>query len=436
MCQMFMKGVLAISITILIKNIVSANDALLNDNELYNDSPPHDLYSSQNLKNPEEEQFDNDNTLSSSKLEINEFNQLIDEKEVENVNNNGYIEDISQHDTEERESHIEIAKEVYEENQDVDRETETQLEDKATDQSDTDLDTEDDRSNIFDIEPELQNVPLREILLKLKPEGLTDEDEEEPISDIPVLDMPTTEDVEPEEESLSSSGLPEGDSSNSSTSNGTESNEAANVKNYNSKKAACLELNVTEPIGDVEIINASHLLKLLQGDVDINTRSTAARCHLVYFFSPYCPFSVMGSPYVNALARSLPNVPIFGLDSIEHHSVNARYGVMGTPTFLLFHNGNGAGRYNSSEFSVSSLMNFVHYYTDQDIPSINVTSDDFRATLPSEIKSTRGYALIAAWTFMLTCGTWMFVTSHLCARLTEAILNNWREAEAQHDHQD
>lgn len=432
-----MKGVIAINVLILITNVASENDAVLNDNDLYNEIPPETEHLSNNLQNSKED-FDNVDSLSSSKIDVNEFNQLSDEKEVENENDEGYFEEINSHNTEERESNIEIVKEVYEENEELDKEAEALLEDLTQDEPvpDPDPDNEDEKSNILDIQPEMQNIPLREILLKLKPEGLTDEDEE-PISDIPVLDMPSTEDVEAEEESLSSSGLPEGDGSNSSTSNSTESTEpAANTKTYNAKKATCLDMNITEPIGDVEIINASNLLKILQGDADVNTRSTAARCHIIYFFSPYCPFSVMGSPYVNALARSLPNIPVLGLDSIEYHSVNARYGVMGTPTLLLFHNGNGAGRYNSSEFSTSSLMNFINYYTDQEITSINVTSYDFRAALPSEIKSTRGYALIAAWTFMLTCGTWMFVTSHLCARLTEAILNNWREAEAQHDHQD
>ncbi|KAG7157348.1 Thioredoxin domain-containing protein 15-like, partial [Homarus americanus] len=225
-------------------------------------------------------------------------------------------------------------------------------------------------SEIDDLHPDLENVPLREILLKLKPEGLTDDED---------------------------------------------------------------EANMEE---DIEIINATALMKLLQIDPNVTSRSSAGPCYLVYFFSPYCPFSVMGSPYVNALARSVPNIPVYGLDSIEHHSVNARYGVMGTPTLLLFHNGNGVGRYNASEYSVSQLLSFVKHYTDQDIININVTSSDFRATLPSQIAEGRPYALWAAWTFLISFASWLFLTSELCARLTEAILNNWREAEAQNDHQD
>ena len=62
-------------------------------------------------------------------------------------------------------------------------------------------------------------------------------------------------------------------------------------------------------------------------------------------------------------------------------SVNARYGVMGTPTLLLFHNGNGVGRYNASEYSVAQLMSFIKHYTDQDLTDINVTSSDFRVSL-------------------------------------------------------
>lgn len=55
---------------------------------------------------------------------------------------------------------------------------------------------------------------------------------------------------------------------------------------------------------------------------------------------------------------------------------------MGTPTLLLFHNGNGVGRYNASEYSVAQLMAFVRHYTDQELTNINVTSSDFRVSYP------------------------------------------------------
>ncbi|KAK4311124.1 hypothetical protein Pmani_017357 [Petrolisthes manimaculis] len=290
-----------------------------------------------------------------------------------------------------------------------------------------------------DHDMENENVPLREILLKLKPEGLTD-DEDEQSSDYSSTEA-SISDVEVEEEALVSSGSAEkqdqddGNMTNTKN-NGDASNSSNSSSGSSNKKAVCLEVNVTEAILDVEIINATTLMRLLQVDPNVTGRTTACPCHLIYFFSPYCPFSVVGSPYVNALARSLPNIPVYGMDSIEHHSVNARYGVMGTPTLLLFHNGNGVGRYNASEYSVSQLMSFVRHYTDQEITNINVTSQDFRAKLPSQVGEARPYALWAAWVFLLSCASWLFLTSELCARVTEAVLNNWREAEAQNDHQD
>ncbi|XP_069936952.1 thioredoxin domain-containing protein 15 [Cherax quadricarinatus] len=291
-----------------------------------------------------------------------------------------------------------------------------------------------------EMDPELENVPLREILLKLKPEGLTD-DEDEHLSDYSLTEANMEEDTEVEEEVLMSSGsaekqeeVPDDNSSGSSNSSSGSSN--SNSNSGGSKKAVCLQLNVTEPITDVEIINATTLMRLLQVDPNVTSRSSAGPCYLIYFFSPYCPFSVMGSAYVNALSRSVPNIPVYGLDSIEHHSVNARYGVMGTPTLLLFHNGNGVGRYNASEYSVAQLLSFIRHYTDQEIVNINVTSSDFRATLPAQVAEGRPYALWAAWTFLISFASWLFLTSEICARLTEAILNNWREAEAQNDHQD
>ncbi|XP_045622895.1 thioredoxin domain-containing protein 15 [Procambarus clarkii] len=296
-----------------------------------------------------------------------------------------------------------------------------------------------------ELDPELENVPLREILLKLKPEGLTD-DEDEQSPDYSVSQTNMEEDIEVEEEVLVSSGsadkqeltLDDNISSSSNSSNGgsDSSSGGSNSNSGGSKKAVCLELNMTDPITDVEIINATTLMKILAVDLNVTSRASAGPCYLIYFFSPYCPFSVMGSAYVNALARSLPNIPVYGLDSIEHHSVNARYGVMGTPTLLLFHNGNGVGRYNASEYSVSQLLSFIRHYTDQEIININVTSLDFRASLPTQVAEGRPYALWAAWTFLISFASWLFMTSELCARLTEAVLNNWREAEAQNDHQD
>ncbi|XP_045138550.1 thioredoxin domain-containing protein 15-like [Portunus trituberculatus] len=287
-----------------------------------------------------------------------------------------------------------------------------------------------------ELESEHENIPLRDILLKLKPEGLTD-DEEEQSSDYSVSESNMEDESEVEEEALVSSGSQEKQEQNLD-SNGTKGSTDSNGANSSggSKKAVCSEVNATDAIDDVEVINATTLLKLLQVDPNVTSRSSSGPCYLIYFFSPYCPFSIMGSPYVNALARSVPNIPVFGLDSIEHHSVNARYGVMGTPTLLLFHNGNGVGRYNASEYSVAQLMSFIKHYTDQELTDINVTSSDFRAKLPSQLAEARPYALWAAWIFLLSFASWLFLTSELCARLTEAILNNWREAEAQNDHQD
>ncbi|KAK7067148.1 Txndc15p [Halocaridina rubra] len=307
--------------------------------------------------------------------------------------------------------------------------TSTNIEDDAEPHPPVQMTNEEAENADQDAEAETAPLQLREILLKLKPEGLTDNDDEQ-TTDFSVTES-IGEDGEVEEDLAASSGSAEkqttgldiisGDSSKNGSGSGV------------SKKAVCLELNTTESSKDVEVINATLLMKLLQVNPSIINRSAAGPCHLIYFFSPYCPFSVVGSPYVNAMARSLKNIPVYGLDSIEHHSVNARYGVMGTPTLLLFHNGIGVGRYNASEFSVAQLLAFINHYTDQTVLDINVTSSDFRANLPSQVAEGRPYALWASWIFLLSCAAWLFLTSELCARLTEAILNNWREAEAQND---
>lgn len=318
--------------------------------------------------------------------------------------------------------------------------TEKENEDENRDEGQIIIESEEneDESRLNKVDPEMENIPLREILLKLKPEGLTDDDEEEDQnSEYSTTEGSMGDESEVEEEALISSGSSEKQDDNlAKTGDSNSTGGVSGNTNAGSKKAVCSKVNTSEPVQDVEIINATALMKLLQGDPNITSRTLAGPCYLVYFFSPYCPFSVKGSPYVNAMARSIPNIPVYGLDSIEHHSVNARYGVMGTPTLLLFHNGNGVGRFNASEYSVLQLVSFINHYTDQEISDINVTSLDFQASLPSKVAEGCPYALWAAWVFLLSCASWLFLTSELCARLTEAILNNWREAEAQHDHHD
>ena len=97
-------------------------------------------------------------------------------------------------------------------------------------------------------------------------------------------------------------------------------NATVEVTTTNSKKAFCSHVPFNETVrGDVQLVNASMLQTILNVNPNITNRTVAARCNLVYFFSHYCPFSAQGSAYVNALARSIPNIPIYGLDSIEDH---------------------------------------------------------------------------------------------------------------------
>ncbi|XP_076059790.1 thioredoxin domain-containing protein bug [Oratosquilla oratoria] len=277
---------------------------------------------------------------------------------------------------------------------------------------------------------------LRQILRQIKADGFHDEEE------MDEAELQATDSLEEQQQSQPEEELEEQLVSSADTGeihNVTEGNVTAlNVTNNvtTSKKAVCLEIKEREAITNVEIINGTALTTLLHNNPNVTSRTMPASCVLVYFFSYHCPFSVVGSPYVNAFARSVPNIPIVGLDSVEYHSVNARYGVMGTPTLLLFHNGNVAGRYNSSDYNTANLMSFINHFSDQNVNSINVTSSDFRANLPIKVTPPRPYVVWAAWLFLIACATWLFVTSTLFSHLTEAVLNNWREAEAQHDHQD
>ena len=45
-------------------------------------------------------------------------------------------------------------------------------------------------------------------------------------------------------------------------------------------------------------------------------------------------------------------------------SINAQYGVMGTPMLVLFHNGHSVAPYNASSYSPQLIGEFIAHWTD------------------------------------------------------------------------
>lgn len=186
----------------------------------------------------------------------------------------------------------------------------------------------------------------------------------------------------------------------------------------------------------VEIINGSHLARLLQIKPDITSRDMEAECILVLFFARACPFSAHAAPHYNALARSYPSVKMVALDALKYHGINAQYGIVGVPTLKMFHNGRPVGKFNGTEYNIQSFSKFVHAITGQNPQGLLVTSKDFQGPVSSVIEKDTDYFLVLSWLFIIVCAIYYFMQSKWWKMIIEMVQNNWRESEAQHEHND
>lgn len=186
----------------------------------------------------------------------------------------------------------------------------------------------------------------------------------------------------------------------------------------------------------VEVINGSRLAKLLQVKPDIASRDVEADCVLVLFFARACPFSAHAAPHFNALARSYPNVKMVALDSLKYHGINAQHGIVGVPTLKMFHNGKPVGKFNGTEYNVHSFSKFVHAITGLNPEGVLVVSKDFQGPVSSVVENDTDYFLVISWLFIVMCSFYYFTQSKWCKMIVEMIQNNWRESEAQHEHND
>ncbi|XP_053610874.1 thioredoxin domain-containing protein 15 [Plodia interpunctella] len=219
----------------------------------------------------------------------------------------------------------------------------------------------------------------------------------------------------------------------------TSANVTAENQTQTVKLVKCKEI-VYEPNEDlepsVEIINGSYLAKLLQIKPDITSRDVEADCVLVLFYARACPFSAHAAPHFNALARSYPNVKMVALDALKYHGINAQYGIVGVPTLKMFHNGRPVGKFNGTEYNIHSFSKFVHAITGQQPQALLVLSKDFQGPVSSVVEKDTDYFLVLSWLFIIVCSIYYFMQSKWWRMIVEMVQNNWRESEAQHEHND
>lgn len=187
---------------------------------------------------------------------------------------------------------------------------------------------------------------------------------------------------------------------------------------------------------EVELVNSTRLLSLLVVNPNI-TRAVSADCLGVYFFARWCPFSTMAAPHINALPRVFPNIRMVAVDAMKYHVFNTQYGVVGVPTFILFHNGRPAVKFNETDYNLERFSTFITKYTTiPPIEMISVTSADFSGPVPSVVIKEPDYFLWLSWGFLAVSALVFFTKSSWYRIIVEAVVASWTESDPQHPHMD
>lgn len=115
-----------------------------------------------------------------------------------------------------------------------------------------------------------------------------------------------------------------------------------------------------------------------------------------------------------------------------------RFGLLGVPTILFFHNSKLIAKYNETDVTPEGLLSFIHKITDlTPVDTLVITETDLNGPVPTIPVKTIDYVAVISCIFILLCATYFLVNSILFNKLIECIRNNWREAQAaQHQHTD
>lgn len=114
-----------------------------------------------------------------------------------------------------------------------------------------------------------------------------------------------------------------------------------------------------------------------------------------------------------------------------------RYGLVGVPSILFFHNGKIVGKLNDSNPTIEGFVSYIQQLTSlSPVMSTDLIEDDLIGPLLSSPEPRFDYLLLMAWIFTAICLFYLFGKSNLFKTTIEAVRNNWREAEAQHEHMD
>ncbi|VEN46807.1 unnamed protein product [Callosobruchus maculatus] len=252
----------------------------------------------------------------------------------------------------------------------------------------------------------------------------------------PEVSLPEAKTIEELDANITSTNL----THESSAKNSTQDQEEAGWNNEDTNKTQkCVQCLPGMGNGVVQITNDTELIKILQPDSKVTDRDSPALCVLVLFYSKYCPFSSMAAPHFNALPRAFPDIKMVAINAMIYHLFNTQNGIVGVPSLMLFYNGRSVAKFNQSEYTLERFSEFVTKHTC--IPAVEksiVTSADFNGPVVSLPSKDSDFFLILSWVFIVLCSSYYFAKSKWWKWIVETVQRNWRESEAQlqHEHAD
>lgn len=184
-------------------------------------------------------------------------------------------------------------------------------------------------------------------------------------------------------------------------------------------------------------MNGTTLISFLNDQAvgNITNRTTPAVCSMVLFYAPWCPFSAKAAPHYNALARLFPDLYFVAVDASRHQSFTTQFGVLALPTIVLFHNAKTFIKFNQTEFELDNYVSFLATFTGLEANGDLVINEaDLEGPMPTKVVPETDIYLHLSWIFILLCALGYLGKSSFCQSIIEAVRNNWREAEIQHEH--
>ncbi|VDM31320.1 unnamed protein product [Hydatigera taeniaeformis] len=144
-------------------------------------------------------------------------------------------------------------------------------------------------------------------------------------------------------------------------------------------------------------------------------------CNLVFIFAQWCPFSMRAAPYINAIARAFPQLPVIAIDVDEYLEFRWSLRVFYIPKIKIFVGDHVYKEFNGTETDLDQLADFIWQNLRQ-IPQnpLELRREDFFGPVPTQLLTRPSdYRLQVVWLIFLVSSAYFlgcFIDFHKMRR--------------------